>query len=195
MVEPSEACCQVTSLSGYPLVRFTPEQRRKALMAPGVVCLTSDRGLGAVIGTEIAQLRKSVARRNAMASPLSRFACAHYAPPKPGRGSRVRRSNHGRPAMTEQRRLNSLKKYSHGSYSRPFVSLRWLATDAALFWPNSWHRVGMTDRLSVKIESRQGMLPRSQRNPVWKHARLQRTLPEIRTEQHGQSTNDQKRTA
>ena len=45
-----------------------------------------------------------------MASPLSRFTCSHYAPPKPDSGSRVRRSNHGRPAMTEQRCLNFFEK-------------------------------------------------------------------------------------
>lgn len=31
-------------------------------MAPGFVCLTSDSGFGAITGTEIAQLHKSVAR-------------------------------------------------------------------------------------------------------------------------------------
>jgi transcription antitermination factor NusG len=47
---------------GYLFVRFAPEQRRKVLMAPGVVCLMSDNKFGAITGTEVAQLRKAVAR-------------------------------------------------------------------------------------------------------------------------------------
>src|ERR1035437_10081154 len=47
---------------GYLFVRFAPEQRRKVLMAPGVVCLTNECEVGAITGTEIAQLRESVVR-------------------------------------------------------------------------------------------------------------------------------------
>ncbi len=46
---------------GYLFVRFAPEQRREVLMAPGVVCLTSESEFGAITDTEIAQLRESVA--------------------------------------------------------------------------------------------------------------------------------------
>jgi transcription antitermination factor NusG len=39
---------------GYLFVRFAPEQRRRVLMAPGVVCLTNESEVGAITGTEIA---------------------------------------------------------------------------------------------------------------------------------------------
>jgi hypothetical protein len=47
---------------GYLFVRLAPEQRKHVLMAPGVVCLTSESDVGAMTGTEIEQLRKAVAR-------------------------------------------------------------------------------------------------------------------------------------
>lgn len=40
-------------------------------MAPGVVCLASDNGFGAMTGTEIAQLRESVARGEKPQLPCS----------------------------------------------------------------------------------------------------------------------------
>jgi|GEM_PF-5139844 hypothetical protein len=46
---------------GYVFICFAPEQRKLALRAPGVVCLASDNEFGAITGTEIAQLRESVA--------------------------------------------------------------------------------------------------------------------------------------
>ena len=46
---------------GYLFVRFAPEQQRKVLMAPGVVCLLGENEFGAIAGTEIAQLRKALA--------------------------------------------------------------------------------------------------------------------------------------
>lgn len=46
---------------GYLFVRFTPEQRRKVLMAPGVVCLARESEFSVMTGVEIAQLHKAFA--------------------------------------------------------------------------------------------------------------------------------------
>jgi transcription antitermination factor NusG len=56
---------------GYLFVRFTPEQRRKVLMAPGVVCLTNENGFGAITAVEIARLRKAVTRGETPRLPRS----------------------------------------------------------------------------------------------------------------------------
>jgi len=47
---------------GYLFVRFAPEQRRKVLMAPGVVCLTSEGEFATITGAEIALFRETIAR-------------------------------------------------------------------------------------------------------------------------------------
>lgn len=56
---------------GYVFVRFTPEQRRLVLRAPGVVGLTGERNkLGTIPDTDIERLREAVAGGHRPQIPL-----------------------------------------------------------------------------------------------------------------------------